>query len=166
MKLNRQYQGQTSAKAPLSTSSKEYGRPHCDIEGRIYVTDKNGNPVSLCSTADNAKLVNGFNVETAVPSNAVFVDHSYSFSTGDTNGTFKVIPSVNGPSTGNINSYNVSIKGLGSAAYQSTSFFIPASSASNLATKADLQKVDAVTLGGSSLAQIIAYIDKRNNPFG
>ena len=47
-----------------------------------YVTDKNGNPVSLCSTADNAKLVNGFNVETAVPSNAVFVDHSYSFSTG------------------------------------------------------------------------------------
>lgn len=96
--------------------------------------------------------MNGFNVETAVPSNAVFVDHSYSFSTGDTNGTFKVIPSVNGPSTGNVNSYNVSIKGLGSAAYQSTSFFIPASSASNLATKADLQKVDAVTLGGSSLA--------------
>lgn len=166
MKLNRQYWGQTSAKAPPSTSSKEYGRPHCDIEGRIYVTDKNGKPASLCSTADNAKLVNGLSVQTAVPSNAVFIDHSYSFSTGDTNGTFKVTPSISGSSTENVNSYNVSIKGLGSAAYQSTSFFVPASSASNLATKADLQKVDAVTLGGSSLAQIIAYIDRSNNPFG
>ena len=61
-------------------------------------------------SADGIPVAIDHSIETSVPSNAVFTDTTYTVSSGDNNGQIKVTPSEGDP-------YNVSIKGLGSAAY-------------------------------------------------
>lgn len=61
-------------------------------------------------SADGIPVAIDHSIETSVPSNAVFTDTTYTVSSGDNNGQIKVIPSEGDP-------YNVSVKGLGSAAY-------------------------------------------------
>lgn len=114
-------------------------------------------------------------IGTDVPENAVFTDHTYSFSTGTTNGSFLVNWSIAGQSY-NKGNYEVPIAGLGSAAYKNSSDFIPSSAASNFVSASALQdyvkkidfstaigNVDAVSLGGSSLQDILNYVDAAVN---
>ena len=61
-------------------------------------------------SADGIPVAIDHSIETSVPSNAVFTDTTYTVSSGDNNGQIKITPSVGDP-------YNVSVKGLGSAAY-------------------------------------------------
>ena len=61
-------------------------------------------------SADGIPVAIDHSIETSVPSNAVFTDTTYTISSGDNNGQIKVTPSEGDP-------YNVSVKGLGSAAY-------------------------------------------------
>lgn len=61
-------------------------------------------------SADGIPVAIDHSIETSVPSNAVFTDTTYTVSSGDSNGQIKVTPSEGDP-------YNVSVKGLGSAAY-------------------------------------------------
>ena len=61
-------------------------------------------------SADGLPVAIDHSIETSVPSNAVFTDTTYTVSSGDNNGQIKVTPSEGDP-------YNVSVKGLGSAAY-------------------------------------------------
>ena len=61
-------------------------------------------------SADGIPVAIDHSIETSVPSNAVFTDTTYTVSSGDNNGQIKVTPSEGDP-------YNVSVKGLGSAAY-------------------------------------------------
>ena len=61
-------------------------------------------------SADGVPVAIDHSIETSVPSNAVFTDTTYTVSSGDNNGQIKVTPSEGDP-------YNVSVKGLGSAAY-------------------------------------------------
>lgn len=165
MLLNRQRPEETEVTPPPATTPDRYGQPHCDIEGRLYCTDKNGNPVSLCSTSnfseqsDNSLKVNNHTVNKDVPENAIFYDKSYVFSEGTENGTFKVIENQSGDIQSIPTTQNVKIKGLNTAAYQSSTSFISSQELEKLATKDDLRKVDAISLGGSSLQQILEYID-------
>ncbi len=90
---------------------------------------------------------------------------TYSFATGDSNGQFKVTPSSG-------SAYNVSIKGLGSAAYANTSAFQPAGSyqpagnymdlgstqtASGVKTFSNGIKIGSATLTYSSNALTITF---------
>lgn len=167
MLLNRQRPEETEVTPPPIATPDKYGQPHCDIEGRLYCTDKNGNPVSLCSTSNfseqsnNSLKVNNHIVNKDVPENAVFYDKSYSFSEGEENGTFKVVENQTGDIQSSPISQNIKIKGLNSAAFQSSSTFINSQELDKLATKEDLKRIDAVSLGGSSLQQIIDYINSQ-----
>lgn len=167
MLLNRQRPEETEATPPPATTPDRYGQPHCDIEGRLYCTDKNGNTVSLCSTSnfseqsDNSLKVNNHTVDKDVPENAIFYDKSYTFSEGTENGTFKVTENQTGDIQSTPITQNIKIKGLDTAAFQSSSSFINSQELNNLATKNDLKQVDAVSLGGSSLQQILEYIDSQ-----
>ena len=195
MLIKRQNPQETTAKAPDNILPSRYGEIASDINGQIYCRDKKGKFQSLCSTAgyaENAgsatnastasysllaKRVAGLpSVGTDVPENAVFTDHTYSFSTGTTNGSFLVNWSIAGQSYNNKGNYEVPIKGLGSAAYKNSSDFIPSSSASNFVSTSTLQdyvkkidfntaigNVDAVSLGGSSLRDILNYVDAAVN---
>ena len=140
MLIKRQNPQETTAKAPDNILPSRYGEIASDINGQIYCRDKKGKFQSLCSTAgyaENAgsatnastasysllaKRVAGLpSVGTDVPENAVFTDHTYSFSTGTTNGSFLVNWSIAGQSYNNKGNYEVPITGLGSAAYKNSS---------------------------------------------
>lgn len=155
MLLNRQHPSESSPSAPHKSVPEKYGQPHCDISGKLYCTDKDGNIVSLCSTAnfsqqaDNSLKTNNHIVNKDVPSQSVFSDFHYSFSEGNENGTFAVRVLPTGDTLEQENSYNVAVHGLGSAAYTSLD---------RLATKDDLKTVDAISLGGSSLQDLITFI--------
>ena len=92
-----------------------------------------------------------------VPQSASFNDTTYKFSEGTVNGSFRVDWSIAGPSSVRDSGANVKIHGLGTAAYKNSTDFV---------SPADLRNVNAVTLGGSSLSDIINYIDKKTNPGG
>ena len=70
-------------------------------------------------SADGIPVAINHSIETSVPSNAVFTDTTYTVSSGDNNGQIKVTPSEGDP-------YNVSVKGLGSAAYTESSAYATA----------------------------------------
>ena len=61
----------------------------------------------------NVGYVNGYTVNSDVPSNAAFTDTTYTLTEGDTNGKIKITPSIG-------DAYNVSVKGLRTAAYKDT----------------------------------------------
>lgn len=155
MLLNRQHPSEVEPRPPLSATSDKYGQPHCDISGKLYCTDKNGNIVSLCSTSnfsgqsDNALKVNNHSVNKDVPASAVFSDYHYQFLTGSTQGAFSVRTLPTGDTQEKEESYDVKINGLGTAAYRS---------ADDFASKSDLKNVDAISLSGSSLQDIINFI--------
>ena len=77
-------------------------------------------------SADGVPVAIDHSIETSVPSNAVFTDTTYTVSSGDSNGQIKVTPSEGDP-------YNVSVKGLGSAAYTASSAYAAASHTHNYA---------------------------------
>lgn len=195
MLIKRQNPQETTAKAPDNILPSRYGEIVNDINGQVYCRDKKGKFQSLCSTAgyaENAssatnastasysllaKEVAGLpSIGTDVPENAVFTDHTYSFSTGTTNGSFLVNWVIAGQPYNNKGNYEVSIKGLGSAAYKNSSDFVPSSSASNFVQISVLQdyvkktdfdtainNINAVSLGGSSLQDILNYVDAAVN---
>ena len=68
-------------------------------------------------SADGVPVAISYTIDKSVPSNAVFTDNNttYTVATGDANGQIKVTPSSG-------SAYNVSVKGLGSNAYTSTSY--------------------------------------------
>lgn len=92
----------------------------------VYI-DASGNATALSCT-----------LATSVPVGAVFTDTTYAFSTGSANGTIAV--SVNGGAA-----TDVSVKGLGSAAYTSSGDYATAAQG----TKAD-SAVQSVTTGSSN----------------
>lgn len=160
MQIRRQVPNATIAKPPSDINKNKYGEIFATIEGQLYCRDNTGVPKSIASTAKyaedakNAQTVNNYTVGKDVPSNASFNNTTYSFSEGTTNGAFRVDWSIAGPTQERDTGANVKIHGLGSAAY---------AEASNFATKSDLRNVDASTLGGSSLSQILRYIDQKTN---
>ena len=77
-------------------------------------------------SADGVPVAIDCSIETSVPSGAVFTDTTYTIESGDNNGQIKVNPSVGDP-------YNVSVKGLGSAAYTESSAYATASHTHNYA---------------------------------
>ena len=155
MLLNRQHPSESTPSAPQKSVPEKYGQPHCDISGKLYCTDKNGNVVSLCSTAnfsqqsDNSLKTNNHTINKDIPSSAAFSDFHYSFSESSENGTFAVRVLPTGDTEESESNYNVAIHGLGSAAYEPLE---------NLASKEDLKSVDAISLSGSSLQDIINFI--------
>ena len=68
-------------------------------------------------SADGVPVAISYTIDKSVPSNAIFTDTNttYTIATGDANGQIKVTPSSG-------SAYNVSVKGLGSNAYTSTSY--------------------------------------------
>ena len=56
-----------------------------------------------------------YTIGKSVPANAAFTDTTYTVASGDSNGQIKITPSSG-------SAYNVSVKGLGSRAYDSTSY--------------------------------------------
>lgn len=155
MLLNRQHPSEVEPNPPQSSSPDKYGQPHCDISGKLYCTDKNGNIVSLCSTSnfseqsDNSLKTNNHIINKDVPQSAIFSDYHYQFLEGTEKGTFSVNVTPTGDTTEKETNYNVKINGLNSAAYHSEEDF---------ALKDDLNHVDAIALGGSSLQNIIDFI--------
>ena len=77
-------------------------------------------------SADGVPVAIDHSIETSVPSNAVFTDTTYTVSSGDSNGQIKVTPSEGDP-------YNVSVKGLGSAAYTDSDNYATAGHTHNYA---------------------------------
>lgn len=155
MLLNRQHPSEVEPRPPQNSTSEKYGQPHCDISGKLYCTDKNGNIVSLCSTSNfseqsnNSLKVNNYSVNKDVPSSAVFSDYHYQFLTGNTQGTFSVKTLPTGDTQEKESSQEIKINGLGTAAYHSEEDF---------ASKNDLRNIDANSLGGSSLQDIIDFV--------
>lgn len=163
MLLRRQSPDETSAAAPTGGS---YGQIYCDLDGRIYVTNKNGQNVSLCSTAEKLK---GFTFGRDVPKNAAFIDTTYDIREGNTNGAFQVNWKQTGETTSS-GSYVVKIHGLDTMAYQSSTNYVTTSSlSSSLANRNSSTTINATALGGSSLQDILDYVDKKTgsstNPF-
>lgn len=77
-------------------------------------------------SADGVPVAIDCSIETSVPSGAVFTDTTYIIESGNNNGQIKVTPSVGDP-------YNVSVKGLGSAAYTESSTYATAGHTHNYA---------------------------------
>lgn len=67
-----------------------------------------------------------YSLNSTVPSDAVFTDTTYTIESGDSNGQIKVTPSVGDP-------YNVSVKGLGSAAFTDSDEYATAGHTHNYA---------------------------------
>ena len=157
MQIKRQNPSETIARPPQDQVPKKYGEIVVTKEGQLFCRDSNGSFKSIASTA---KSINGYTVSTNVPNNAVFYDTSYSFKEGNTNGAFQVNWSTSGASNATASSSVVHIHGLGSAAYANSSDF---------AAKSDLNNVNAISLGGSSLQDILTYISnnyQRKSIFG
>jgi len=99
-------------------TSNTSASPAADFANRnnsIYV-----NPSTGTLTATNfLGTVNGFTIGKTVPADAVFTDTTYTFAEGSTNGAFTVTPAGGSAKT-------ISIHGLGSAAYEATTAFVPA----------------------------------------
>lgn len=163
MQIKRQVSNSTIPKPPGDVDKNKYGEIFATIDGQIYCRDKNGYPKSIASTAKyadeaaNANLVNNHSVNIDVPQSASFNDTTYTFSEGTTNGSFRVDWSIAGPTSIRDSGTNVKVHGLGTAAYKDSTDF---------ASPTDLRNIDAVTLGGSSLSDIINYIDKKTNSGG
>ena len=176
MQIRRQWHQETIPNPPTDIKENKYGELFATITGQVYCRDKDGYPKSIASSATiassafyseeakNAETVNNHSINKDIPRNAVFSDTTYTFSEGNIKGSFKVNWAVAGPSSVTSSETNVKIHGLGTAAYQDSSAF---------ASSNDLKSVDAVTLGGSSLQQILRYVDNkisesstRTNPWG
>lgn len=163
MQIKRQAPNQTIPKPPSNQDKNKYGEIFAAINGQIYCRDKNGIPKSIASTAEyaseaaNASSANGHLINADVPQNASFNNTTYEFSEGTVNGSFRVDWSIAGPSSIRDSGTNVKIHGLGTAAYKDVGAF---------ASSADLRNVNAATLGGSSLSDIISYIDRKTNSGG
>lgn len=190
MLIKRQRPEDTQSSIPQGQDTSRYGEIIADINGQIWCRNKSGYFTSLASTSNYSKdsgTVNKKSVEKDVPSNASFSDHSYEISSGSNNGYIKVDWSIAGPvSTGaQSNSYEVKVTGLQSAAFQTSATFLLASQSSNFiaasqasnfitsaqassfVTKSDLQNtsgtinINATALEGSSLKDILDYIDEK-----
>lgn len=75
-----------------------------------------------------------YTIAKSVPSNAVFTDTTYTFATGDSNGQIKVTPSGG-------SAQNVSVKGLGSAAYTNSAAYATQTALTN-------QNLNSLTVAG------------------
>lgn len=163
MQIKRQTPTSTIPKPPGNVDKNKYGEIFAAINGQIYCRDKNGIPKSIASTAEyaseaaNASSVNNHYVNADVPQSASFNNTTYEFSEGNVSGSFRVDWSIAGPSSVRDSGANVKIHGLGTAAYKDAGAF---------ASSADIRNVNAATLGGSSLSDIISYIDKKTNSGG
>lgn len=176
MQIRRQWYGETTPSPPTDVKENKYGELFAAINGQVYCRDKDGHPRSVASSATiassasyseeakNAGTVNNHSINKDIPQNAVFSDTTYTFSEGNTKGSFKVNWTIAGPSSTTSSETSVKIHGLGTAAYQDSSAF---------ASPNDLKSIDAITLGGSSLQQILRYIDNKvsesstgTNPWG
>ena len=103
-----------------------------EVEGNLYsnggkqvpylsTTPTSGQVVVTDGTTGGVKS-SGYTIAKSVPSDAVFTDNNttYTFATGDSNGQIKVTPSGG-------TAQNVSVKGLGSAAYTASTAYAAAS---------------------------------------
>ena len=163
MQIKRQTPSSTIPKPPGNVDKNKYGEIFAAINGQIYCRDRDGIPKSIASTAKyaneaaNASSVNNHFVNADVPQSASFNNTTYTFSEGTTRGSFRVDWSIAGPTSVRDSGTNVKIHGLGTAAYKNSTYF---------ASPSDLRNVDAATLGGSSLSDIIDYINKKTNSGG
>ena len=113
-------------------------------------------PVYIDSTGAATAL--SYSIAKSVPSNAVFTDTTYTIATGSANGTISV--SVNGGAAS-----DVSVKGLGSAAYTASTDYYSSSNPSGYITSSalssyELKEKDITTLSTSgtlSLADNTIY---------
>lgn len=177
MQIKRQNINESVASPPTDIDANLYGEIVSDIEGRLYCRNKQGRFTSLASSASVAssaqKVVGLPSIGTEVPANAAFSDHTYTLETGDQDGTIKLSYQILGPvSTGQpTGSYNVAVKGLGTAAYKSENDFISANASSTFITDSSLdtilentsesKTINATSLEGYSLQDILNAIDEK-----
>ena len=103
------------------------------------------NPVYVDSTGTIKKTT--YTLGASVPSGAKFTDTTYTFATGDSNGQIKVTPSGG-------SAQNISVKGLGSAAYTASTAYATAAQgtlASNAMPKSGGTFTGNVGLGANTL---------------
>ena len=100
------YAGASTAGGAATSAEKLTNTSKIGDTNKPVYFDANGVPVAISYTIDKS-----------VPSNAVFTDNNttYTVATGDSNGQIKVTPSSG-------SAYNVSVKGLGDRAFDSTSY--------------------------------------------
>ena len=100
------YAGASTAGGAATSAEKLTNTSKIGDTNKPVYFDANGVPVAISYTIDKS-----------VPSNAVFTDNNttYTVATGDANGQIKVTPSSG-------SAYNVSVKGLGDRAFDSTSY--------------------------------------------
>lgn len=177
MQIKRQNINESIASPPKDVNPILYGEIVSDIEGRLYCRNKQGRFNSLAtsaSIASSAQNVIGLpSVGTAVPANAAFSDHTYSLSTGIQDGTIKLDYQILGPiSTGQPSgSYEVAVKGLGTAAFRNENYFVTANSSSSFITEPSLntilsninntKTINATSIEGYSLSDILNVIDEK-----
>lgn len=168
MQIKRQNINESVASPPTDVNANLYGEIVSDIEGRLYCRNKQGQFTSLAtsaSVASSARKVVGLpSIGTAVPANAAFSDHTYTLETGDQDGTIKLSYQILGPvSTGQpTGSYNVAVKGLGTAAYKNENDFVTSSSLDTILANTNKNKtINATALEGYSLQDIFNAIDEK-----
>ena len=100
----------------------------------------NSHPISI-ALSNGRVSINGYTLDKSVPSNAKFTDTNttYTIATGDSNGQIKVTPSSG-------SAYNVSVKGLGSAAYTNSSAYATSGHTHSYA--------GSTTVGGDALTSL------------
>lgn len=174
MLIKRQDPTETQPNIPDNIDQKKYGEIICNIDGQIYCRDKDGIFKSLATSSLYAETANKVkdlpSVGVEVPSNAVFSDHIYTFEEGEENGSFKVNYQILGPISEGTPTGNqiIKIHGLGSAAFEDSNSFLDKSSASSFITKEQLKNeeqdkisINATALSGSTLQDILNYIDEK-----
>ena len=100
----------------------------------------NSHPLRI-QLSNGRVYINGYTIDKSVPSNAKFTDTNttYTIGAGDNNGQIKVTPSSG-------SAYNVSVKGLGSAAYTASTAYAAASHTHSYA--------GSTTVGGDALSSL------------
>jgi len=105
------------------TTSGNNRAVQADSNGNLYVTQKDdnatytftdNNPTLAWGTKSKVATVGGTDIHVTMPANPN-TNTTYTIATGDSDGQIKVTPSSG-------SAYNVSVKGLGSRAYDSTSY--------------------------------------------
>ena len=124
----------------------------------LDATDKNGGSATVGSdtkpvyvTSDGTITACTHTLKTSVPSDAVFTDTTYTFATGDGNGQIKVTPAGG-------TAQNISVKGLGTAAYTASTAYDAAGAADTALTNAKTY-TNTVAAGKADKTQGIYYVE-------
>lgn len=105
------------------------------IDSKVTLSGTIGSNIKPVYLNDGEITEIGYTIETSVPTNAIFTDTTYTISEGDANGQIKITPSTGEP-------YNITIKGLGSAAFTNSDDYAKSSDLDAYQLKGDYATKD------------------------